>query len=46
MDFMVNEGDHIAQLIIEKIATIPITETNCLDKTDRGDAGFGSTGIT
>ena len=32
--------------VIEKIATIPITETNTLDKTDRGDSGFGSTGTT
>ena len=45
-DFKVNEGDRIAQLIIEKIATIPITETQTLAITERGSAGFGSTGIT
>ena len=45
-DFTVNEGDRIAQLIIEKIASIPITKTDTLDETDRGDSGFGSTGTT
>ena len=42
--FTVQKGDRIAQLIIEKIASVPITETDSLDNTVRGDAGFGSTG--
>ena len=42
--FTVQKGDRIAQLIIEKIASIPITETDSLDNTVCGDAGFGSTG--
>ena len=44
--FMVQKGDRIAQLIIEKITSIPITEMDCLDSTICGDAGFGSTGPT
>ena len=42
--FQVHKGDRIAQLIIEKIASVPITKTDSLDNTIRGDAGFGSTG--
>ena len=42
--FTVQKGDRITQLIIEKIASVPITETDSLDHTVRGDAGFGSTG--
>ena len=42
--FTVQKGDRIAQLIIEKIASVPITETDSLDNTVCGDAGFGSTG--
>ena len=44
--FMVQKGDHIAQLIIKKIASIPITKMDSLDSTIRGDADFGSTGPT
>jgi dUTP pyrophosphatase len=32
-------------LIIEKITNTEIEEVNDLDLTDRGDGGFGSTGI-
>ena len=44
--FTVQKGDCIAQLIIKKIASIPITEMDSLDSTIHGDAGFGSTGPT
>ena len=43
VDFVVKEKDRIAQLILEEIATFPITETNSLDDTQRGSQGFGST---
>ncbi|SPO45473.1 probable dUTP pyrophosphatase [Moesziomyces antarcticus] len=43
-DFTVNEGDRIAQLIIEKIATPEVEEVESLDDTIRGAGGFGSTG--
>ncbi|KIK69658.1 hypothetical protein GYMLUDRAFT_186890 [Collybiopsis luxurians FD-317 M1] len=43
-DFEVQEGDRIAQLIIEKIHTPDILEVQDLDKTLRGAGGFGSTG--
>ncbi|KZO94920.1 dUTP pyrophosphatase [Calocera viscosa TUFC12733] len=43
-DFEVQEGDRIAQLIIEKIETPAIMEVADLEETLRGAGGFGSTG--
>ena len=44
-DFVVNAGDRIAQLILEKIKTPEIKESISLGETGRGGDGFGSTGI-
>lgn len=41
---LVEEGDRIAQLIIERIHTPEVTEVEDLDETLRGAGGFGSTG--
>lgn len=41
----ISPGDRIAQLIIERIATPRVVEVVSLDETDRGAAGFGSTGV-
>ncbi|KAF5363794.1 hypothetical protein D9756_000787 [Leucocoprinus leucothites] len=43
-DFQVEEGDRIAQLIIERIYNPDILEVNDLEETLRGAGGFGSTG--
>jgi len=43
-DFEINEGDRIAQLILEKIYTPEVQEVENLDETIRGAKGFGSTG--
>ncbi|KAF9468888.1 dUTPase-like protein [Collybia nuda] len=43
-DFQVEEGDRIAQLIIERIYTPEVLEVADLDETLRGTGGFGSTG--
>ena len=43
--FEVKMGDHIAQLIIEKISLDKLNEENILDETKRGDQGFGSMGV-
>jgi dUTP pyrophosphatase len=43
-DFVVTKGDRIAQLILERIFTPDIVEVEHLDETERGTAGFGSTG--
>lgn len=42
--FTVAHGDRIAQLILERILTPEVEETDDLNTTDRGAAGFGSTG--
>ncbi|KAJ7781545.1 dUTPase-like protein [Mycena metata] len=43
-DFQVEEGDRVAQLIIERISTPDVLEVQDLDETLRGAGGFGSTG--
>ncbi|KAF9057433.1 dUTPase-like protein [Panaeolus papilionaceus] len=43
-DFEVQEGDRIAQLIIERIYTPEVQEVDDLEETVRGAGGFGSTG--
>tara|TARA_B100000282_G_C31738537_1_gene494959 strand:- start:2823 stop:3263 length:441 start_codon:yes stop_codon:yes gene_type:complete len=46
-DISVSQGDRVAQLIIEQIST-PVVEDveGDLDDTERGEGGFGSTGMT
>ena len=46
-DFVVNQGDRIAQLIFEKIYTCVPEEVEYseLSDTQRGVGGFGSTGV-
>jgi len=42
--FTIKTGDRIAQLIFERIEHVKFTEGN-LTNTERGDGGFGSTGL-
>lgn len=44
VDFAINEGDRIAQLIIEKYTPTQLVEVETLSETTRGEGGFGSTG--
>ena len=44
-DFMVKIGNKVAQLLLEKIITPVVEEVSELDSTERGEGGFGSTGI-
>lgn len=39
-----NKGDKVAQLIIQPYATPDLEQVDSLAETDRGNAGFGSTG--
>ena len=44
-DFIINNGDRVAQLVIaayERVEPVIVTE---LDETDRGEGGFGHTGV-
>ena len=44
-DFLIKDGERIAQLIIAKHEQITWKEVSFLDKTERGEDGFGSTGV-
>jgi len=43
--FKINKHDRIAQIVLAKHETPKIEEVEELDKTERGEGGFGSTGI-
>ena len=43
-DFVINKGDRIAQLVIQKFEVAEFLEVDSLPGTDRGAGGFGSTG--
>ncbi len=44
-DFAIARGDRIAQLVVAPVQRGVMVEVDSLDDTDRGDAGFGSTGV-
>ena len=44
-DFEVKQGDRVAQLILERIATPEVVAVDDLDATERAAGGFGSTGV-
>ena len=44
-ELRVQQGDQIAQLILEKISTLAVEEVSALDDTGRGAIGFGSIGM-
>ncbi|EXX63489.1 hypothetical protein RirG_152070 [Rhizophagus irregularis DAOM 197198w] len=39
------QGDRVAQLVLERICTPDVVEIEELDETERGNRGFGSTGL-
>ena len=45
LDFEVKAGDRIAQLVIQKVEYAEFEIVDALTETDRGDGGFGSTGV-
>lgn len=44
-DFIINNGERIAQLVIAKHERAEWIEVELLSETDRGEGGFGSTGV-
>ena len=44
-DFVINDGERIAQLIIAKHERVNWQEVDVLNETERGTGGFGSTGV-
>ena len=43
--FVIKDGDRIAQMVIKQYETVEWDEVSELSKTERGDGGFGHTGI-
>lgn len=43
--FTVNNGDRIAQMVLNKFETISFVVDQELSETERGEGGFGSTGV-
>ena len=44
VDFLINNKDRIAQMILTPVVKMDLEETNNLPETVRGKGGFGSTG--
>jgi dUTP pyrophosphatase len=42
--FDVRHGDRIAQMVVSRIADVPVVEVDELNATERGSGGHGSTG--
>ena len=43
-NFMINNKDRVAQMVLNPIIKMELEETNELPETVRGEGGFGSTG--
>jgi len=44
-DFIIQDGERIAQMVVAKHEKVDWNKIEELDKTDRGTGGFGSTGV-
>ena len=44
-DFIINDGERIAQMVIARHETADFEQVEVLDDTERGDGGYGHTGI-
>ena len=44
-NFVVNPGERIAQMIVARYDNVEWVEVTQLDETERGDGGFGHTGV-
>ena len=45
VDFKIEKGDRVAQLVFKKVEKVSLVEVNNLDETTRGAGGLGSTGV-
>ena len=43
-DFVVNDGERICQMVINKVEAISWSEVSSLEESERGEGGFGHTG--
>lgn len=44
-DFVINDGERIAQMVVAKHETVAFSLTDALDDTERGTGGYGHTGV-
>lgn len=44
-DFVINDGERIAQMVIARHETAEFTLVDSLDETERGAGGYGHTGV-
>lgn len=44
-DFVINDGERVAQMVIAKYSQAKWQEVDILEETSRGEGGFGSTGV-
>ena len=44
-DIVIERGERIAQLVIQRVPVVRLVEVDELDETDRGTGGFGSSGV-
>ena len=44
-DFIINDGERIAQMVIAKHEQVGFDEVDVLDETERGAGGYGHTGV-
>jgi len=45
IDVILAPGERIAQLVIQKVETVEFNIVDALTESDRGEGGFGSTGV-
>ena len=45
-NIVISKGDRIAQLVIQQVPIVQLNEVDELDATDRGEGGFGSSGVS
>ena len=44
-DFVINDGERIAQMVIARHETAEFITVSVLDETERGEGGYGHTGV-
>jgi dUTP pyrophosphatase len=44
-DFVVNDGERIAQMVIARYEQADLALVEALDETERGEGGYGHTGV-
>jgi dUTP pyrophosphatase len=44
-DFVINDGERIAQMVIARYEQARFEEVELLDETERGEGGYGHTGV-